>query len=280
MKIAFVILTLNEENYIEKSLRSIRDLADHILICDSFSSDNTLNIARQFADSVIVNKFVCYSEQLNFAISSLPSSCDYVFRLDADEIILFTRDQLLNSISSSHDGYTVTRHIEFAGNRLKFGKVSHRSLRLFRKTAGLCSFSVMDEKIVVDGSVSHSLLEILDVRNLGFDQLVNKHLGYAYLEAIQFSFFRDYGDRKRSFYYKLPPFLRSFLFFVYRYVLMLGFLDGRRGFIYHLVTGLLYRSRVDELILIIGSLSDDSRREFVLNHAEELVDVYDNHSNV
>src|SRR2546421_3974857 len=96
-RLAVVILTLNEEKNLPHALGSIRDWADEVFVLDSFSTDRTVEIAREAGGAVVQNAFVDYAKQRNFAIDHLPIKSEWILFLDADE---WLTDELKDEISN------------------------------------------------------------------------------------------------------------------------------------------------------------------------------------
>ena len=85
MKLSVVIITFNEERNIERCLLSVQELADEILVVDSFSKDKTLTICEKYQAKVIQNPFEGHIQQKNFAMEQ--ASNDWILSLDADEAL-------------------------------------------------------------------------------------------------------------------------------------------------------------------------------------------------
>ena len=83
--VAVIILTYNEEVNIRSCLESVQDFTDEIFLVDSFSTDRTMEIAREFTDKIYQNPWVHWAHQRNWALDNLPISYEWVFFLDADE---------------------------------------------------------------------------------------------------------------------------------------------------------------------------------------------------
>ena len=84
--ISAVILTYNEENILDQCLSAL-DFVDHIIVYDSFSTDNTLDIAKKYNAKVIQRSFDNYAAQRNAALQSVSADYDWIVMVDADEII-------------------------------------------------------------------------------------------------------------------------------------------------------------------------------------------------
>lgn len=85
MKITVVIPTLNEENDLPKTLESIKNIADEILIIDSGSNDKTINIANNFGAKILFHKFISFSDTRNFGNENAKG--DWILSIEADVII-------------------------------------------------------------------------------------------------------------------------------------------------------------------------------------------------
>ena len=118
--------------------------------------------------------------------------------------------------------------------------------RLFRYGCGRSEASEMDEHIVTDRGTDKLLKGIFVDHNLaGFEAWKKKHLNYAEREARQ-ALGGTHGNK--ALYYKCPPYFRAVAYWVIRYFLKLGFLDGRAGWQWNFWQGLWYRWTVDRTI--------------------------------
>ena len=109
IKLSVVIITLNEEKNLKRCLSSVADIADDIVIADSYSTDKTEEIAKSFGARFLQRKFDGYVNQKNFVDGE--AKYDYILSLDADEVV---SDQLKKSIIEAKndfkaDGYTMNR---------------------------------------------------------------------------------------------------------------------------------------------------------------------------
>src|SRR5471030_233137 len=120
--LSVVIITYNEEKNIDRCLRSLRGIADEIVVVDSLSTDNTESICMQYGVRFISQPFLGYIEQKNFALDQ--ASHDHVLSLDADESL---SELLLESIADEKqkgfpvDGYTMNRCSSFCGKWIRHG---------------------------------------------------------------------------------------------------------------------------------------------------------------
>ena len=270
--ICAIILTKNEEIHLERILEQLSKLMNNILIVDSGSTDQTFEIAKKYRCDFIFNKWKNHAAQFNFGIKSLKNKYSWIIRVDADEFFENSDllAQLVNRIKNGQykktNGISFYRRIYFLGYRIRYGGVFPISVvRLFRSGYGLCEDRWMDEHIVVSGKIIHEDLTIIDDNKMGFEFWLNKHIGYAKREAIEMLFI-NYGltnknselknnlptskkrNIKEKYYSKLPLFLRPTLYFLYRYFVRIGFLDGKIGFLFHFFHAFWYRMVVDLFI--------------------------------
>jgi len=251
--LSFIIPTYNEELHIERCIRSVFAFAECIYVIDSYSSDRTLDIARAYNCRILQRKFDDHSSQLNWALSRINCTSDWLFRLDADEILddkSFSHWQAKAvDLSDSFSGVAVERDIVFQGHLVKFGGIAKKStIRIFRPGKARYNGRVMDEKLILEGKVYKSRIRIIDDNKNSIRWWWRKHLGYASKEV---SAVRSEGSNrcrlgKNYYYYFFPSKIRPFLYFFLRYFALLGFLDGIRRPNYHCLQGLRYRRVIEK----------------------------------
>src|SRR4051812_27179360 len=83
--VAVIILTYNEAPNIEQALASVCGWAREVVILDSFSTDETLEIARSFPVTIVQHRFEDFAKQRNYALADIPVAAEWIFFLDADE---------------------------------------------------------------------------------------------------------------------------------------------------------------------------------------------------
>lgn len=137
-KISVVLITLNESRNLARCLESVRDIADEIVVLDSFSTDDTVAIAEGFGARVVQQKFAGYVVQKNDATAL--ATQDWVLSLDADEAPSEAlRESLLRFKQSvpEHDAYAFARLTNYCGAWIRHsGWYPDKKVRLFRKNAG------------------------------------------------------------------------------------------------------------------------------------------------
>lgn len=274
LPISVIILTYNEEKNIEECLKSIEGWVEYIFIVDSYSDDLTLEIATKYTDKIFQHSFENQAKQLNWALDNLPIKTDWILRMDADEKVMpALRDELkdkLNTLDGDITGLYIKRRVYFMGKWIKHGGYYPTwLLRIWRRDKSYCEERWMDEHMkVVEGKVSFLDGDIIDENKKDLHWWIGKHNSYATREAIDILNlkygFLDYNttippkllgsqeQRKRwikeKIYANLPLFVRPFLYFIYRYIIKLGFLDGGEGLIWHFLQGFWYRFLVDAKI--------------------------------
>ena len=267
MHLTVIILTKNEEKHIARAIQSVHLVADNIVVVDSGSTDKTIQIAEEMGAKVLSNPFVTQAKQFNWALEQLPANTDWIFRLDADEIVSPELAQSLETtlprLPATVAGASVARRIAFLRQPIRWGGVFPvRITRVLRFHRGHSEDRWMDEHILLDGAEASLRGELLDDTLQPLGWWINKHNAYASREAIEildteFGFLkRDKNSTpdgrpgvkrwvKDKVYTRMPAGLRAFAYFFYRYVLRLGFLDGIAGAGFHILQGFWYRYLVD-----------------------------------
>jgi glycosyltransferase involved in cell wall biosynthesis len=238
-------------------------------VVDSGSTDDTVQLAKGLGADVLCHPWKNYATQFNWALAQLPDDTGWVLRLDADEIVtipLVTEIRArLAGLPDQVLGAYVSRRMHFLGRPMRWGGVFPvRVLRLFRHGHGRCEDRWMDEHILVQGETVDFTGEIVDENLNSLGWWTDKHNSYAAREVVdllnlehRFMTIETVADLrggrqvgvkrwvKEHVYARLPGGFRAFLYFLYRYVLRLGFLDGREGTAFHVLQGFWYRYLVD-----------------------------------
>jgi len=281
-----VILTFNEELHLERALASISGFTKEIFVIDSFSTDRTIEIALAHGAIVLQNKFINQAKQFQWALDNAPISGEWILRLDADEIIesdLATEIvQKLPALAPDVVGINLKRKHIFMDRWVKHGgRYPLVMLRIWRKGHGRIENRWMDEHIVIWGGRTVTFKGGFADHNLNdLTFFTDKHNKYATREAIEILNQRlNFNPRdhsvttestslqtaakffiKEHIYNHIPFTISAFMYFVWRYIFQLGFLDGRSGLIYHFLQGYWYRflvgAKVMELERAISHLTD------------------------
>jgi glycosyltransferase involved in cell wall biosynthesis len=276
LPISVIILTCDEEDNIRDCLESVARRFSEIFVVDSGSSDNTLSIAREYTDKIYTNRFIDYSSQRNWAQNNLSVQNEWVFHLDADERVSGELSLELKRIFKEPldeiAGFLIPRKTIFRGRWIRHGghyPVYHA--RVFRRAFGECEKRRYDQHFIVSGKTLTLRQDLENIINPCFRLMIKKLDRYSLLEAEELTCKKHYTrvnpyssnspiGRRRwlrvNLYERSPLFLRSFVYFFYRYFIRLGFLDGYEGLVFHFWQGLWYRLLVDYKVskIIIGKI--------------------------
>jgi glycosyltransferase involved in cell wall biosynthesis len=274
-----IILTLDEEKHIARCIESIRDHCASILVVDSGSKDRTREIAGGLGAEVIESPWINYATQINKGIAACAGKTGWLMRIDADEYLPAASAAGLRALLDRQPvevaGVLVRRRIVFLGRRIKWGGIEPSwQLRLWRSARGAFEQRWMDEHIVVTGEVVRSAIDLVDENLNSLDWWTAKHNRYASREVIDILASRGLlGPSmdilrhraslqaklkrllKERVYEKLPGGLRPVLYFLYRYVVRFGFVDGRSGYYFHILQAFWYRTLIDAKLDEIMSLA-------------------------
>ena len=282
--ITAVILTFNESLHIKRCIDSIRALTDDIVVVDSLSTDNTVQIARENGAMVLERAWENnHSIQFNWALDQLPKENQWIFRVDADEVLTTAlveeiKEAMLN-IAPDINGFSCRRHLIFQGHLLRFGGMSNnRVLRLFRFGFGRSESRWMDEHIEVTGRVAPLSGAMVDDNRNSLTWWIAKHNNYASRAAVDALLReRELVDEAGTFdhasnhamtlsmrmkgrvYGLLPLGLRGVTFFIYRYILRLGFLDGPTGYTFYFLQTFWYRNLIDAKVAEVRRYAQQHR---------------------
>lgn len=280
-----IILTFDEERHIGRAIDSVSGVASRVIVVDSFSKDRTLDIARAKGAEVLQNPFVNQAQQFQWALDHAVVTTSWILRLDADEVIgvpLATEiAQKLDALPADVVGVTLRRrHLWMGRWLLHGGRYPVELLRIWRRGHGRVEDRWMDEHVVVSGGRTVKFDADFSDENLndiGF--FIEKHNKYATREAIEilnqrmglFTRTIPAGTQKatarrrlrqwaKRIYAAVPFTISAPVYFLWRYIFELGFLDGRTGLIYHFLQGYWYRflvgAKVVELQRAVAHLSD------------------------
>ena len=270
--ISVIILTFNEEKHIARCINSLITFTDKIFIIDSGSTDKTVEIAENLGAKVAVNPWINYATQFNFGIENNPFKTTWLMRMDADEYVL---PELSNEINQKLfetpqeiSGIYIKRRVLFFDKWIRHGAYYPIwLLRIWRNGHGICEESWMDEHIkLFQGKTVQMQQDLVDHNLNNLTWWTQKHNLYAIREVIDLLNikynFRDFEavepkllgtqeQRKRYLkvkYASLPLFTRPIFYFIYRYFLRLGFIDGKQGLMWHFLQGFWYRFLIDAKI--------------------------------
>ncbi len=263
--LSVIILTRDEEQNLPIALRSLQPLNPEIFVVDSGSTDRTLEIARDAGCQVVEHAFESHAAQLNWALTPLAIATPWVMRLDADERLTPELAAELRArlpgLPDEVTGLLVKRRVYFWGRWIRHGGYYPTwLLRIWRHGRARCEPRWMDEHMVVDGGPPLRLAhDIIDENHKGLTFWTEKHNRYADREVKDLLALQarsrtavkledQPGSRrwlKENLYTRSPLFCRACAYWLYRYVVRLGFLDGRPGLVFHFLQAFWYRFLVD-----------------------------------
>lgn len=285
LDISVIILTYNEEIHIRRCLKNVKQFASKVYVVDCFSIDRTAQIAKELGAEVIEHEWPGnQAEQFNWALDNLPITTEWILRLDADEYLLpGLIEELLEKlpvIPESVSALSLSLARAFCGKILHHGIVNNiRIIRIFRKGKARYEKRLMDEHLsVLSGETIDMKNQFVDDNRMPIGLFIDKHNGYATREAALLldaeyhltnmdSLPQDYGrevEKKRTQkarYARMPLFWRAFGYFVYRYIIKLGFLDGKEGFLWDFLQGWWYRTLVDAKVYEIKKACGDDKEK-------------------
>jgi len=275
-----IILTKNEEKNLQKCVESFRGIVKRFVVVDSLSTDGTKELAENLNRELqklgsrldfYENPWKDYATQFNWGLEHTKITTAWTMRMDADEELLPELaeeiDKKLPGLPMETTGVILRRRVYFMGRWIKHGgRYPEKLLRIFRTGNAVCEQKIMDEHLILKhGKTVEFRNDLMDNNTKDLDWWTGKHNWYSNREvldrqmtiehALQEESLLESGEstkqakRKRMIknhgYYSLPKFFRSHLYFLYRYYIRLGFLDGTEGKIFHFLQAYWYRFLVD-----------------------------------
>lgn len=284
MSIAIIILTFDEELHLKRALESVAGFASEVFVIDSGSTDETVEIALAHGAQVLEHAFENQARQMAWALEHAPIQSEWVMRLDADEIIEPDLEaeivRELPRLPADVMGVNLKRKTIFQGRFLRYGgRYPLTLLRIWRRGKALIEDRWMDEHMYVTegrtvtfqgGFSDHSLIDLT--------AFTDKHNGYATREALDVLLTRmDAANAhamlavqstsaqasvkrflKERVYNRIPFQMAALGYFLFRYIVQFGFLDGSQGLTYHVLQGFWYRflvgAKIRELELALKNV--------------------------
>lgn len=271
--LSVIVLTFNEEVNLRACLESVKDLTDEIFIVDSFSTDKTQEIAREYTEKFYQNPWTHGAAQRDWALRNLPFTHAWILFLDADERLTPALRKEIDTVirqemqSPRFGGFYVPRKFFFLGKQLRWG-----GCRGGLKEMRLCHRQYLDIKERAGREIYVSLKKVSSLKEyiIHNDQKplaawIDRHNCYSSQEgeylwkisqaAPRSSLGRQIAASDRRLYWKevfreriwhrMPLGFRPTLMFLYNYFIRLGFLDGKAGFVYHFLHNYWYRFLID-----------------------------------
>lgn len=228
MNLSVAIITYNESQNIERCINSVKAIADDIVVIDSYSTDNTAELAKELGARVILQKFLGHIEQKNFAISK--AQYPFILSLDADEAIDEKLKQEIITLKNSSkiaDGYIINRHNNYCGQWINHGAwKSDLKLRLWDSPKGKWGGMNPHDKFEMDDNAKITLLEG-KILHWSYTSVAQHEGKVDYFSTIAAKAYHAKGKKSSVFKILFSPLFR----FLRDYIFKLGFLDGKYGFI-------------------------------------------------
>ena len=215
--LSVVIITKNEENFIEDAIKSAQ-FAEEIIVLDSSSTDKTCQIAKKLGAKVYQQQWLGFGAQKNKAIDIAAN--EWIFVLDSDErITLDLKMEIIETLNHPlFDAYHVARLNNFFGRNIKTcGLYPDYSIRLFKRSKGRFDNVPVHESVRVEGKVSKLKNHMIHLAFDSVDEFVAKQKKYAKLSI-----------RRKSL---IKALIAPWWTFIRLYFFRLGFIDGKRGFL-------------------------------------------------
>jgi glycosyltransferase involved in cell wall biosynthesis len=281
--ITALILTYNEELHIARCIELIRPLVSRIVVIDSFSTDKTLDIAGSLGADVLTHPFKNHAAQFQWGMDNANVTTPWTLRIDCDEYLepglVAAIKETLPQLPPETVACDVKLKVIFKGKFIRWGGYYRTRLtRLWRTGAAQMEQRWMDERFIVHGETCHLHGGDLVDENLNdISWWTDKHNRYATRQMVDFVT-REYGlfsaDHRlaegrsqvgwwkrflrEKVFGKAPLYLRSVLYFLQRYFLNMGFLDGRQGFVWHFLQGFWY--------FVLMDVKIDEARTYIAKH--------------
>lgn len=232
-----IIISKNEEANIERCLKSV-SFADEIIVLDSGSTDNTVEIAKKYTDQVVITDWPGYGIQKQRALAK--ANGDWVLNLDADESV---SEELQHEIkhamrSDKADAYRIAIQMIFYNKPLKYSNSPKRHIRLFKREKAQYSKDIVHEKILLPAGARIAKIKQA-IRHHSFQDI--SHVLY------KLNKYSSYSAKIRIENKKEVGFTRILLgtgwMFFRCFIVQRGFLDGQAGFLFALfgAQGAFYR---------------------------------------
>jgi glycosyltransferase involved in cell wall biosynthesis len=258
LPVSVIVPVRNEAHNLPRCLESLRGVGE-VYVIDSGSTDETIDVARSYdANIVQFHYHGGWPKKRQWAMDTLPLAYDWILLMDADEALTpELADEIKQAIGNPlYDGYSIALRMHFLGRMLRHSGASFYKLSLFRRGQGrfecrsrdqdasMCDMEV-HEHVVIDGPTAKLRNPMVHHNVETLSRYIRKHDGYSTWEA-------HVWQRGESSYDDLPPSLLGtqaqrrrwlkrklltlpgspFLFFLYKYLLRMGFTDGVPGLIY------------------------------------------------
>jgi len=262
-----IILTFNSIGIIRETVEQALKVTDAVCAIDSGSQDGTIEELTKLGCTVLRRDFINYSDQRNWGIEQF-KNIQWQLHLDADEVLddctIMEIKRVISSPNPSFDAYMIKRIDYFMGLKLKHSGLNPWHLRLFQSNSAVCEDRLYDQHFVSQSPAGRLKGSMHDKNHLTLSDWINRHNRWSDLEAQELlappdrtkvtlipRLIGDPRQRMRALkhlYYQMPGGARAFIYFLYRYFLRLGFLDGQAGLYFAFFQAYWFRMLVDAKI--------------------------------
>lgn len=247
--ISAVIITFNEEKYIEQCIRSVAKIADEVLVVDSYSTDKTKEISQQLGARFIQHPFNGYSDQKNYAIKQ--ATYDHILSLDADEVLsIGLEESILNAkINWQYDAYKFSRLNYYCGQWINHTDwYPDRKIRLFDRRVCRWQGQIHETiKIASNSKAGRLKGDLLHWRYNTYEEHLEEINRFSTLSAHR------YFEEGRSAGF-LKILVHPLWRFFHSYIIKGGFLDGYNGFTISRLSAFMCLSKYVKLRKLYSSI--------------------------
>lgn len=291
--ITAIILSFNEEIHIERCIGRIRDHVQRVILVDSGSTDRTVELARGAGADVFENPFVNQAQQFNWALANIAIDTAWILRLDCDEYLdksALDWLSMLDDLSPAIMGCEFRLKVIFKNTFIRWGGYYATDLvRLWRNGKGRIEARWMDERTVVDGPVVRAPGNLVDENLNSIGWWTAKHNRYASRHMLEMTMLRHFAERfvdddarllsrkarlkrflRNRVYLRFPLLVRPSLYWAYRYFVLLGFLDGRMGLVWHFLHGYWYYMLIDTKLVEADRILARRGEAALIEHFEQV----------
>lgn len=228
MSLSVCIITLNEEANIGRTLESVKQLADEIIVVDSGSTDRTVTIAESYGARVFVEAWKGFAAQKNSSLDK--ASCDWILSLDADEVV---SAELAASIKSAlesektsprYDAYAMNRRNMYLGKWIRHaGYYPDPKMRLVKRELAEFELRAVHEDMRKLPRTGHLQGDLIHHAYPTLESFIEHANRYSSLGAGMVV------EQGKAGFSVINVVLRPLARFIYMYFFRLGFLDGQEG---------------------------------------------------
>ena len=232
MTLSVCIITYNEEANIRRTLESVKNIADEIVVVDSRSTDNTVALAQSLGAKVFIEEWKGFAPQKNSALAK--ASCDWVLSLDADEEVSPELADSIRALLRSPNppplnGYQMARRNLYMNRWISHsGYYPDRKLRLIKRGAAQFELRAVHEDLKMEGTAGRLSGDLIHHAYPSLESFIEHANRYSSLGAGMVASQRAVGFSVMNIV------LRPLARFIYSYFFRLGFLDGREGLLVYM----------------------------------------------